>query len=64
MLPMLGQNFCDEPSRREFVSYFQDRVKDWTGGPRTYAQVLEGMRLCEAQKMAQGEDVAGFFARQ
>jgi alanyl aminopeptidase len=64
MLPLLGQSFCDEPARREFVSYFQDRVRDWTGGPRTYAQVLEGMRLCEAQKTAQGQDVGGFFAGQ
>ncbi len=63
-LPLMGQFFCDEDSRQEFVSFFQDKVKDWTGGQRTYAQVLEGIRLCEARKAAQGPDVAAFFANQ
>jgi cytosol alanyl aminopeptidase len=63
-LPFVGEPFCDEPSRRAFVEFFQDRVSHFLGGPRNYAQVLEGIRLCEAQRAAQSEDVAKFFAQQ
>jgi cytosol alanyl aminopeptidase len=63
-LPGVGGWFCDETSRQEFVAFFQDRVKDYIGGPRRYAQWLEGIRLCEARRSLQGEDLAQFFARQ
>jgi cytosol alanyl aminopeptidase len=63
-LPFVGGPFCDEPSRLAFVEFFQNRVGNFLGGPRNYAQVLEGIRLCEAQRAAQSEDVAQFFARQ
>jgi alanyl aminopeptidase len=63
-LPMVGGGFCDETSRKEFVSFFQDRAKKFIGGPRNYAQALEGIRLCEAQKAAQGADVAAFLEKQ
>ena len=64
MLPFVGGAFCDEPSRLAYVGFFQDRVASYLGGPRNYAQVLESIRLCEAQRAAQSEDVAQFFARQ
>jgi alanyl aminopeptidase len=63
-LPFVGRDACDETSRRKFVDFFQERVKQFTGGPHNYAEVLEGIRLCEARKSALGADVAEFFARQ
>jgi cytosol alanyl aminopeptidase len=63
-LPFVGGEFCDESSRQKFVGFFQDRVKRFTGGPHNYAEVLEGIRLCEARKSAMGADVAEFFAKQ
>jgi len=63
-LPFIGSGFCDEPSRQEFVGFFQDKVKDYLGGPRNYAQSLETIRLCEARHSAQAADVAEFFAKQ
>jgi alanyl aminopeptidase len=63
-LPFVGVEFCDEGSRQKFVDFFQDRVKQFTGGPHNYAEVLEGIRLCEARKSAMGADVAEFFAKQ
>jgi alanyl aminopeptidase len=63
-LPFIGEAFCDESSRQKFVGFFQDRVKQFTGGPHNYAEVLEGIRLCEARKSAMGADVAEFFAKQ
>lgn len=63
-LPFVGGGFCDEPSRLEFVAFFQDRVKDYVGGPRNYAQALESIRLCQAHRAAQAADLAEFFSRQ
>ena len=60
----VGGAFCDESSRQEFVDFFQERVKTYTGGPRNYAQQLESIRLCEAKRAAMGPDLAAFFARQ
>jgi len=62
-LPFVGGPFCDEPSRQAFVDFFQDRVSHYLGGPRNYAQVLEGIRLCEARRAAQSENVAAFFSQ-
>jgi hypothetical protein len=50
--------------RREFTSFFEERAKQSIGGPRNYAALVERMQLCEAQKAAQGADVAEFFAKQ
>jgi aminopeptidase N len=63
-LPFVGAGFCDDPSRQEFVTFFQDRVKDYVGGPRNYAEALESIRLCQAHRAAQAGDVAEFFSRQ
>lgn len=63
-LPFVGQSFCDDASRKEFTDFFQERAKTYTGGPRNYAQALEGIRLCEASRSAQAADLAGFFSRQ
>jgi hypothetical protein len=63
-LPYLGRAACDETSRQGFVAFFQNRVKDYVGGPRNYAQVLESIRLCEAHRAAQAADVAQFFSKQ
>ena len=63
-LAFVGGQYCDEASRQKFVDFFEDRVKQFTGGPHNYAEVLEGIRLCEARKSAMGADVAEFFAKQ
>jgi alanyl aminopeptidase len=62
-LVFVGGPFCDEPSRLAFVDFFKDRVANFLGGPRNYAQVLESIRLCEARRAAQSEDVTRFFAK-
>ena len=63
-LPFVGAGFCDDSSRQEFVAFFQDRVKDYVGGPRNYAQALESIRLCQAHRAAQAADLTEFFSRQ
>ena len=64
MLPFVGGNACDPSSREEFVRFFEDRSKKFTGGQHNYDQVLEAIRLCEAQKSARAADVAAFFAKE
>jgi alanyl aminopeptidase len=64
MLPFVGANSCDERSRQEFVGFFEDRAKKFTGGAHNYDQALESIRLCEAQKSARGGDIAAFYAKQ
>ena len=59
---MSAETACDEASRQEFVGFFQERAKKFTGGQHNYDQVLESIRLCEAQKSARAADIAAFFA--
>ncbi|HVO98547.1 MAG TPA: M1 family metallopeptidase [Bryobacteraceae bacterium] len=63
-LPYTASGFCDADSEKEFVDYFAERSKKFTGGPRVYEQALEGIRLCQTQKAAEGADAEAYFARQ
>jgi alanyl aminopeptidase len=63
-LPLVGGSACDAASRQEFVSFFHERAKKFIGGQHNYDQVLESIRLCEAQKSARAADIAAFFAKQ
>jgi cytosol alanyl aminopeptidase len=54
---------CDARAEDE-LKFFEERVKEFAGGPRTFEQVKERVKLCEARKSAMGEDVAEFFAKQ
>jgi cytosol alanyl aminopeptidase len=63
-LPRVAWQACDEASRQEFVSFFEERSKKFTGGAHTYDQVLEHIRLCEAQRSEGAGDIAAFFAKQ
>jgi alanyl aminopeptidase len=63
-LPNAAASFCDARSEKEYMDFFAERSKKFTGGPRIYDQVLEGIRLCEARKSAEGADIAAYFAKQ
>jgi hypothetical protein len=54
---------CDARAEDE-LKFFEDRSKEFAGGPRTFQQVKERVKLCEARKSAMGEDVAEFFGKQ
>jgi alanyl aminopeptidase len=64
ILPYSAAAFCDAGSEKDYIDFFQERAKKFTGGPRVYDQVLEGIRLCEAQKAAEAADIAAYFAKQ
>jgi alanyl aminopeptidase len=62
-LPAVGSELCDSASRSEFQAFFGPKVSGYTGAPRALAQVLEGIDLCIASKMAQQPSVAEFLKR-
>jgi len=64
VLPYSANSFCDAASEKEYIDFFGERAQKFTGGTRNYNQMLEGIRLCEAQKAAQAADIAAYFARQ
>jgi alanyl aminopeptidase len=64
LLPHSAASFCDAASEKEYIGFFAERSKKFTGGPRVYDQMLEGIRLCAAQKAAESADLAAYFARQ
>ena len=62
-LPYSGGGFCDARSRDEFQAFFAARVDKFSGAPRNYAQMLEGIDLCIAQKAAQEASVRAFLEK-
>ncbi|HLJ46216.1 MAG TPA: M1 family metallopeptidase [Bryobacteraceae bacterium] len=49
-LPRVGDAFCDEAHRSDLQNFFQNRVQDYVGGPRTLSQTLENIDVCIAQR--------------
>jgi alanyl aminopeptidase len=64
VLPYSAASFCDASSEKEYIDFFAERSKKFTGGPRVYEQMLEGIRLCEAEKAVQAPAIAAYFAKQ
>ena len=62
-LPGVGSGLCDSASRSEFQAFFEPKVSSYTGAPRALAQVVEGIDLCIASKMAQQPSVTEFLKR-
>jgi alanyl aminopeptidase len=60
-LPQVGRSDCDPESRKALNDFFASRAAQFKGGPRTLAQVLEGIDLCIARKAAQERDIAEFL---
>ena len=63
VLPSVGRTFCSVKRRDELDSFFRDRVKDYTGGPRVLAQTLEGIDLCISARQALAPELATFLSQ-
>jgi alanyl aminopeptidase len=61
VLPNVGRGFCDVKRRDELNSFFADRVKDYTGGPRALAQTLEGIDLCISARNTLTPELTAFL---
>ena len=49
-LPGAGGGFCDEAHRDKLRAFFEPRVKNYSGGPRSFQQTLESINICIGQK--------------
>jgi alanyl aminopeptidase len=63
-LPEVGQGFCDAEHRAAVKGFFEEKVKDFTGGPRNLAKTLESIDVCIAKKKALGPELADFLRGQ
>ncbi|WNG40999.1 M1 family metallopeptidase [Archangium violaceum] len=62
MLAWSASAYCDPVHRQDAAAFFTERMARAPGGPRTLAQVLEGVDLCIAFKAAQGPGIESFLA--
>jgi len=62
-MPFSGGSFCDTQSRDRFQAFFTPLVGKYSGAPRNFAQALEGIDLCIAQKTAQEDSVRTFLEK-
>jgi alanyl aminopeptidase len=60
-LPEVGRAFCDPEHRAEVQSFFGERVKQYTGGPRNLLQTLESIDVCIARKNALEPQMSAFL---
>ena len=61
-LVFVGRYFCDDQSRKEFVNFFEERVKQFNGGQQNFSRVVETIKTCEAHKAAQATDVSTYLS--
>jgi alanyl aminopeptidase len=61
VLPFVGRSFCDASHRQAVQTFFQERAKTFSGGPRNLAQVLEQIDLCIAKRKALTPELAAFL---
>jgi alanyl aminopeptidase len=63
MLVYPGTGQCEAALRDDVEAFFQERTRKLPGGPRSYAQAIEDMDLCIAQKQALAPGIAAFLTR-
>jgi alanyl aminopeptidase len=63
-LPFVGGAFCDVESRDRYKAFFAPLVDQYSGAPRNFAQALESIDLCIAQKAAQESSVKAFLEKE
>jgi cytosol alanyl aminopeptidase len=61
VLPQAGADFCDAQSRHELATFFEPRLKDLLGAPRTLQETLDKIDACIADKAAQEPSVVAFL---
>jgi alanyl aminopeptidase len=63
LLPRVGQSYCDTQSRDALKDFFEPRVDQLMGAPRTLSQVLESIDVCIAEKKAEQPSVEAFLKK-
>jgi alanyl aminopeptidase len=60
----LGGGFCDGDHKSDVEHFFKERIHKLDGGPRSYAQTVESIALCQAQLPARQASVSAFLKKQ
>jgi alanyl aminopeptidase len=60
----IAGGFCDPAHRADAEAFFKTRTPTLEGGPRTFAQTMEGIDLCVARRATHQPSVRAFLARQ
>jgi alanyl aminopeptidase len=60
----MASPFCDAEHRADAEAFFKSRTPSLEGGPRTYAQAMEGIDMCIARRTANEPSVRAFLAKQ
>jgi alanyl aminopeptidase len=63
LLPRVGQTYCDAQAKDALKEFFEPRVDQLMGAPRTLSQVLESIDVCIAQKSAEQPSVEEFLKK-
>ena len=62
-LPYVASGFCSAAERNETEAFFKDRAAQFSGGPRTLANVLESIGICASVRKMQEPSVAEFLKK-
>ncbi len=63
-LVWLAAGVCDESKRDDVRAFFDGRSTKYLGGPRSFAQAMEGIDLCIAWRARQRPSAVAFFEKQ
>lgn len=61
LFPNVGASFCNANQKSQLAAFFEPRVSQFSGAPRTLAQVLEGIDVCIAAKKMQEPGLQAFL---
>ena len=63
LLPFAATSGCSDAAEADAKAYFAPRVEKLTGGPRNFAQALESIHSCAAQKAKQQDSLRAFYSK-
>ncbi|HEY9029787.1 MAG TPA: M1 family metallopeptidase [Kangiella sp.] len=60
-LPVIGNGFCSEEKKKDFVTFFEPIVEELPGAPRSFMQAVESIELCIAKVEQHSESVQQYI---
>lgn len=63
-LPVIGNGFCSEEKKKDFVAFFEPIVQELAGAPRSFKQAVESIELCIAKVEHHSESVQQYIKQE
>lgn len=63
-LPVVGNMFCSEQKKKDFMAFFEPIVQELPGAPRSFDQTVENIELCIAKVEHHSEGVMQYINQQ